>query len=81
LVRPSIFLNQTRKFLATAFGYDTEKQHRLTTAQATTALNAHNQGELTNASQCLNDNVKARHYRKDGKQFYVTDEGRTGLDK
>ena len=74
--------NQARKFLATALWlHDAQDQKRVGTADVTKALNHHNQGKLTNASQCLNSNVSRGTIVKDSKLFYVTEEGRADLDK
>lgn len=75
--------NQTRKFLATASWLHTKDgKDRIMTSDVTTALNSQSQGKLSNAAQCLINNVKSGFIAKDGKkQFYVTEEGRTELDK
>ena len=69
--------NKTRKFLATSVWLqDTLSKDRLVTGDVTKALSQHNQGSCGNASQCLNDNAKKGFVFKDGKEFFVTDEGR-----
>jgi hypothetical protein len=69
--------NKTRKFLATAVWlHDNADKSRLVTGNVTKALSQHNQGSCGNASQCLNDNAKKGFVFKDGKEFYVTEEGR-----
>jgi hypothetical protein len=74
--------NQVRKFLATAaWLHDTTDQKRLATGDVTKALSDHNQGKLTNPSQSLNNNAKTGGIVKEGKKFYVSDEGRAELDK
>jgi hypothetical protein len=74
--------NQVRKFLATAaWLHDTTDQKRLSTGEITKALSDHNQGKLTNASQSLNNNAKTGAIVKEGKKFYVSEQGRTELDK
>jgi len=74
--------NQARKFLATALWLqDVKSMKRVGTADVTKSLNDHNQGKLTNAAQCLANNVKTGKIVKDGKQFYVTDHGRGELGK
>jgi len=74
--------NQARKFLATAtWLHDTKGMNRVATADVTKALSEHNQGKLTNAAQCLINNAKSGGVVREGKQFYVTDEGRAELDK
>lgn len=74
--------NQARKFLATALWlHDVKSQNRIATADVTNALNEHNQGKLTNPAQCLINNAKRGTVVRDGKQFYVTEEGKTELSK
>jgi hypothetical protein len=68
--------NQSRKFLATSASLQLGGMKRITTAEVTKTLSTHNQGKLTNASQCLNNNATSGNIVKDGnKQFYVADEG------
>jgi hypothetical protein len=71
--------NQTRKFLATALWLQDGGKKRLGTPDVTKALRDSNQGRLTNSSQCLNSNVSAGFCEKEGKQFFVTDDGRTEI--
>jgi hypothetical protein len=73
--------NQVRKFLATALWLqDNESKTRLATSDVSTALNAHNQGRLSNPADCLAKNVSKGHCVKDGKkQFYVGDEGKAEI--
>ncbi|MFZ0959574.1 MAG: hypothetical protein WAO35_01615 [Terriglobia bacterium] len=73
--------NQVRKFLATAVWlHDHGNQENLTTKDVTKALSVSKQGSLTNASNCLANNVSKGFCDKAGKkQFYVTDEGRASL--
>lgn len=74
--------SQVRKFLATAaWLHDSEKKNRLTTKEVSTALNGHNQGKLRNPADCLFQNVHKGHCVKDGKEFYVTPDGRASLGK
>jgi hypothetical protein len=74
--------NQSRKFLATAAWLQLGGVHRLATGDVTKALSTHNQGKLTNPSQCLNNNATSGNIVKDGKkQFYVAAEGFGELDK
>jgi hypothetical protein len=74
--------SQTRKFLAAALWlHDVKDQKRVATADVSKALNEHNQGKLTNPTQCLVSNATQGMVVRDGKQFYVTDEGRAELDK
>ena len=72
--------SQVRKFLATALWlHDTDKKTRLSTADVSKALNDNNQGKLANPADCLGQNVTKGLCVRDGKQFYVTDEGRTDI--
>jgi hypothetical protein len=72
--------NQTRKFLATAtWLQDREKRTRVSTNDVTTALSANSQTRLGNAADCLNKNVGKGFCEKDGKQFFVTEEGRAEI--
>jgi hypothetical protein len=74
--------NQARKFLATGLWlHDSKDLNRIATADVTKALNEHNQGKLPNAAQCLINNITQGRIVRDGKQFYVTDDGRAELDK
>ncbi|HEV8417015.1 MAG TPA: hypothetical protein VGQ49_25690 [Bryobacteraceae bacterium] len=74
--------NQSRKFLATAAWLQLGGMKRITTAEVTKTLSTHNQGKLTNASQCLNNNATSGNVVKDGKkQFYVAEEGFEELKK
>jgi phage-related protein len=73
--------NKTRKFLATAVWlHDVTGANRLATGDVKKALGQHNQGAVGNASQCLVQNNKQGFTAKDGKQFYVTPEGRAEID-
>ena len=67
--------NQVRKFLATAVWLTLDGKKRLSTGDVTKALSANHQGKLRNASDCLNRNVKQGRCEKEGKQFYVTEDG------
>jgi hypothetical protein len=73
--------NQVRKFLATAIWlHDHENRDPLSTADVTKALSDAKQKDLTNAANCLNQNVsKGFCQKKEGNQFFVTDEGRTAI--
>ena len=73
--------NQQRKFLAAAAWLHDGGANRLATGGVTKALSEHNQGKLTNAAQCLINLAKQGWVVREGKQFYVTDEGRTELNK
>jgi hypothetical protein len=72
--------NQIRKFLAAAVWLqDRESKDRLSTSDVTKALSDNHQSRLGNASECLNQNVSKGFCEKVGKEFYVTEEGRTEL--
>ena len=72
--------SQSLKFLATAVWlHDVEQRNRLTTGDVTGALSKHKQGKLTNASNCLAENARKGYCVREGKQFYVTTEGRDNL--
>ncbi len=72
--------NQVRKFLSTAIWlHDRDKKDRLTTGDVTKALADNQQSRLSNASDCLNQNVGKGFCEKDGKGFYVTEEGRAEI--
>jgi hypothetical protein len=70
---------QVKKFLATAVWLEAKGQNRLTTGDVTKALSDANQKRLGNPADCLGQNVSKGHCEKDGKQFYVTDEGKNSL--
>lgn len=73
--------NQVKKFLATAtWLHDSTRQDRVTTGEVKKALKDSNQVKLTNAANCLNQNVTKGFCEKDGKNgFFVTENGRTSL--
>ncbi len=73
--------NQQRKYLATAAWLQDGGPKRIATSDVTKALSNNNQGKLTNPGQCLINLAKAGWVVREGKQFYVTDEGRTELGK
>lgn len=70
---------QVKKFLATAVWLEAKGQSRLTTSDVTKALNDANQKRLGNPTDCLNQNVTKGYCEKDGKQFFVTDDGKSSL--
>lgn len=71
--------SQVRKFLATAIWLESKGQKRLTTSDVSRALKDSNQSKIGNAADCLNKNVAKGFCEKDGKQFFVTQEGRNSL--
>src|SRR5215813_810452 len=70
---------QVKKFLATAVWLESKGQNRLSTGDVTKALSDSNQKRLGNPADCLNQNVSKGYCEKDGKQFFVTDEGKSSL--
>lgn len=70
---------QVKKFLATAVWLEARGQSRLTSGDVTKALNSANQKRLGNPADCLNQNVGKGHCEKDGKTFFVTDDGKNSL--
>lgn len=70
---------QVTKFLATAVWVHAKGQNRLETKDVTEALSNANQTRLGNPADCLNQNVTKGHCEKDGKQFFVTDDGKNSL--
>jgi hypothetical protein len=71
--------SQNKRFLATAEWLTHKGQTKLTTGDITKALSDNHQTKLSNASECLNQNAKQGNCQKEGKQFYVTPEGRASL--
>jgi hypothetical protein len=71
--------NQVKKCLATAIWLEAKGKQRMTTSDVTKALKDSNQTRLSNASDCLNQNVTKGYCEKDGKEFFVTDEGKSSL--
>lgn len=71
--------NQVKKFLATAVWLEAKGKGKIETAEITKALKDAHQARLGNAADCLNQNVKKGYSEKDGKQFFVTDEGKKSL--
>lgn len=71
--------SQVKKFLATSVWLEAKGQTRLSTSDVAKALQGSNQKRLGNATQCLNDNVSKGYCEKEGKQFFVTEEGKMSL--
>lgn len=71
--------NQVKKFLSTAIWLEAKGKQRMTTSDVTKALKDSNQTRLGNASDCLNQNVSKGYCEKDGKEFFVTDDGKSYL--
>jgi len=70
---------QVDKFLATAEWLYRKGNRHIKPLDVTKALKDAHQNKLTNPSQCLAENVNKGYCEKDGKSFYVTDEGRKHL--
>lgn len=71
--------NQVKKFLVTAVWLEAKGQSRIQTSDVTRALQDSKQSRLANPSKCLNDNVAKGYCEKDGKQFFVTEDGKKSL--
>jgi len=71
--------NQVKKFLATAVWLEAKGNSRIQTGDITKALSAANQSKLGNPANSLNQNVAKGHCEKDGKQFFVTGDGKSSL--
>ena len=71
--------NQVKKFLATAVWLESKGKLKMTTRDVSKALNDSKQSRLGNPSDCLNQNVSKGHCEKDGKEFFVTDDGKNSL--
>lgn len=71
---------QPKKFLVTAIWLHVKGTPRLSTTDVNKALREYSQSRLTNASDCLNRNVSQGYIEKEGRQFFVTDEGRQSLE-
>ena len=71
--------NQVKKFLATAVWLESKGEQKMTTRNISKALSDSHQSRLTNPSDCLNQNVSKGYCEKDGKEFFVTDDGKKSL--
>ena len=71
--------NQTQKFLATAVWLEAKGRNRLATADVSRALKDSNQARLSNASASLSKNIAKGYCERDGKEFFVTMEGKNSL--
>lgn len=67
---------QVDKFLATAVWCEAKGKNRLKTSDITDALKNASQSRLSNPADSLNKNVSKGYCEKDGKEFYVTQEGK-----
>lgn len=72
--------NQVDKFLATAIWVEAkENKDRLRTADISRALSTAKQTKLRNPSETLNQNVSKGFCEKNGKEFFVTQEGKSHM--
>lgn len=71
--------NQLKRFLATSEWLHLRGAKRLKVEGVTKALKDNNQARLGNPSDCLAKNVGKGHCEKDGREFFVTDDGRSAL--
>jgi hypothetical protein len=71
--------NQVKKFLATAVWLEAKGKQKMTTGDVGKALKDSKQNKLGNASDCLRQNISKGHCEKDGKDFFVTDDGKKSL--
>jgi hypothetical protein len=71
--------SQVRKFLATAVWLQAKGAKRITTGDVTKALKDSNQSRLGNPADSLNKNVSKGFCEKDGREFFVTQEGMKSL--
>jgi len=79
-LRASKVRSKSKRFLAAAEWLHRKGSARVKTNDVTKALKDNSQSGVGNASQCLNNNVGSGYCEKDGKQFYVTEEGRATLN-
>ena len=75
----SVTKSALQKFLAAAIWLHAKGQSRISTGAVTKALKDSNQSRLGNPSDCLNKNVGKGLIEKDGRQFFVTDEGKASI--
>lgn len=68
--------SQVNKYLATAEWLHQKGTTRVKTSDVTKALKDARQGKLSNAGDCLGKNTSKGFCVKEGRSFYVTDEGR-----
>jgi len=67
--------SQVKRFLAAADWLRRKGDKNLTTAKVSKALADSHQKRLSNAAECLNQNVSKGFCEKNGKEFYITPEG------
>jgi hypothetical protein len=71
--------SQSIKFLATSIWLHAKGKNRLSTGDVTKALKDSNQSRLGNPSDCLAQNITKGNIEREGKEFFVTDEGKKSL--
>jgi len=71
--------NQVQKFLVTAVWLEAKAKTRISTSEVSKALKDSQQSRLSNPSKCLNRNVGKGFCEKDGKKFFVTQEGKASI--
>ncbi len=71
--------NQRKKFLATAIWLEASGKESISTGEVTKALKESRQKKLGNPSDLLNKNISKGFCEKEGKQFFVTQEGKASL--
>lgn len=71
---------QVKRFLATAEWLHQKGTDLILTSEVTAALKENRQNKIGNPADCLNKNVSRGFCEKDGKRFFVTDEGRKELE-
>jgi hypothetical protein len=79
LIEKNAAKNQTKKFLATSTWLHAKGQSRLQPKDVTRALKASNQSRLVNPGDALRRNISPGYCERDGKLFFVTDEGKKSL--
>jgi len=70
---------QTKKFLATALWLQARGKERMVTRDIIQALKDSNQSRLGNASRELGKNINSGFIDRDGRQFFVTEQGKASL--
>lgn len=70
---------QVQKFLGTSIWLEARGEKRLVTNDITKALKDSNQSRLANPSDALAKNISKGFIERDGKEFFVTTEGKASL--
>lgn len=71
--------SQVKKFLATAVWLESKGRSRISPKEVTQALKDANQSRLGNPSDCLAKNIAKGYCERDGREFFVTQEGKDSL--